>query len=44
MSELRLRRGSRRDSMVDTSKAEKEFGWKAEMTVGEYIEHIRAEK
>ena len=38
------RPGNRMDSIVDTSKAEKEFGWKAEMTVGEYIEQIKALK
>lgn len=28
-------------SIVDTSKVEKEFGWKPEQTVGEYIESIK---
>ena len=35
------RKGNRMDSMVDTSKVEKEFGWKAEMTVREYIEGLK---
>ncbi len=35
------RPGNRMDSIVDTSKAEKEFGWKTEMTVKEYIEKIK---
>ena len=35
------RKGNRMDSIVDTTKAEKEFGWKPEMTVGEYIEQIK---
>jgi len=32
------------DSIVDTSRVEKEFGWKTEMTVKEYIEQIKALK
>jgi len=36
------RPGNRMDSIVDTSKAEKEFGWKAEMSVKEYIERIKS--
>ncbi|HEY4516831.1 MAG TPA: hypothetical protein VJG64_02695 [Candidatus Paceibacterota bacterium] len=30
------------DSIVDTTRVEKEFGWKPEHTVGEYIEQIKA--
>ena len=32
------------DSIVDTTKAEKEFGWKPETTVREYIEQIKSNK
>lgn len=35
------RAGNRMDSIVDTTKAEEEFGWKPEMTVKEYIEKIK---
>ena len=35
------RPGNRMDSIVDTSKAEKEFGWKPQMAVKEYIESIK---
>jgi UDP-glucose 4-epimerase len=34
------RKGNRMDSKVDTTKAEKEFGWKPEMSVKEYITKI----
>jgi len=34
------RKGNRMESIVDTSRAEKEFGWKPEHTVREYIESI----
>ncbi len=34
-------KGNRMDSIVDTSKVEKEFGWKTEHTVREYIESIK---
>jgi UDP-glucose 4-epimerase len=35
------RKGNRMDSIVDTSRVEKEFGWKPEMSVQEYIERIK---
>ena len=35
------RKGNRMDSKVDTSRVEKEFGWKSEHTVREYIESIK---
>lgn len=35
------RKGNRMDSIVDTSKVEKEFGWKPEHTVREYIESLK---
>ena len=35
------RPGNRLDSVVDTSRAEKEFGWKATMTVRDYIGQIK---
>lgn len=38
------RPGNRMDSIVDTSKVEKEFGWKPEHTVREYIESLKQEK
>ena len=38
------RPGNRMDSIVDTSRVEKEFSWKPEMTVGEYIEQIKGSK
>lgn len=37
------RPGNRMDSIVDTSRVEKEFGWKPEMTVREYIEGIKGD-
>lgn len=38
------RPGNRMDSIVDTSKVEKEFGWKPQMSVQEYIEQLKARK
>ena len=38
------RKGNRMESIVDTSRAEKEFGWKTEHTVREYIESLKAKK
>ncbi len=38
------RPGNRMDSIVDTSKAEKEFDWKPQMTVRDYIEQIKQGK
>ncbi len=38
------RPGNRMDSIVDTSKVEKEFGWKPENTVREYIETLKQQK
>ena len=35
------RKGNRTDSIVDTSKVEKEFSWKPEHTVREYIESLK---
>ena len=35
------RAGNRMESIVDTSRAEKEFGWKPEHTVREYIESLK---
>ena len=35
------RKGNRMESIVDTSRVEKEFGWKAERTVREYIESLK---
>ena len=37
------RKGNRMDSVVDSSKAEREFGWKAETSVKEYIAAIKRE-
>ncbi len=34
-------KGNRMFSAIDTSKVEKEFGWKPEMTVREYIESVK---
>lgn len=36
------RAGNRMDSYVDTTRVEKEFGWKPQMTVKEYIEQLKA--
>ena len=38
------RQGNRMTSIVDTSRAEKEFGWKTEHTVRDYIELLKAKK
>lgn len=38
------RKGNRMDSIVDTTRVEKEFGWKPEMTVREYIESLKKQK
>ena len=38
------RPGNRMDSFVDIAKAEKEFGWKTEHTVQEYIEFLKRQK
>lgn len=38
------RKGNRMESIVDTSRIEKEFGWKPQHTVREYIESIKQEK
>src|SRR5262249_12039267 len=35
------RPGNRMDSIVDTSRAEKEFGWKTEHTLREYIDSLK---
>lgn len=41
---LPSRKGNRMDSIVDTSRAEKEFGWKPRHTVRDYIESLKQEK
>ncbi len=38
------RKGNRMDSIVDTARVEKEFGWKPEMTVRQYIDSLKAQK
>ncbi|MDP2648682.1 MAG: NAD-dependent epimerase/dehydratase family protein [Patescibacteria group bacterium] len=38
------RMGNRMDSIVDTTRAEDEFGWKAEHTVREYIDSLKRQK
>ena len=38
------RKGNRMDSIVDTTKIEKEFGWKPEHTVREYIDSLKVQK
>src|SRR3989344_1935251 len=35
------RKGNRMESVMDTSRAEKEFGWKPQHTVREYIESLK---
>jgi UDP-glucose 4-epimerase len=35
------RKGNRMDSIVDTTRVEKEFGWKPQMTVKEYIDSLK---
>jgi UDP-glucose 4-epimerase len=37
------RPGNRMDSICDTTRAEKEFGWKTEQTVEAYIESLKAQ-
>lgn len=37
-------KGNRTESAIDTTRVEKEFGWKAEHTVREYIESLKAQK
>lgn len=41
---LPARPGNRMESIVDTTRAEQEFGWKTEHTVKEYIESLKAIK
>ncbi|MEY4747064.1 MAG: hypothetical protein RLZZ416_113 [Candidatus Parcubacteria bacterium] len=38
------RPGNRMESIIDTTRAEKEFGWRAEHTVRNYIESLKAMK
>jgi UDP-glucose 4-epimerase len=38
------RQGNRMESICDTSRIEKEFGWKAQHTVKEYIDSLKAQK
>ena len=38
------RPGNRMESIVDTTRIEKEFGWKPQHTVREYIESLKAQK
>lgn len=38
------RKGNRMDSVVDTSKIEKEFGWKPQHTIRKYIESLKKGK
>ena len=38
------RLGNRMDSIVDTTRIEKEFAWKPEMTVKQYIEDLKRQK
>lgn len=38
------RSGNRMDSVVDTTRVEREFGWKPEQTVRQYIESLKAQK
>jgi len=38
---LPMRMGNRTESVIDTSRAEKEFGWKPKHTVREYIESLK---
>ena len=38
------RPGNRLDSVVDTTRMEKEFGWKPEHTVRDYIESLKKQK
>jgi len=41
---LPKRKGNRMESIVDTTRAEKEFGWKAEHGVRDYIESLKTRK
>lgn len=41
---LPKRPGNRMDSVVDTTRVEREFGWKPEITVREYIDSIKRER
>lgn len=38
------RPGNRMESIVDTSRAENEFGWKTEHTVRDYIEELKTQR
>ncbi|MCR4325943.1 MAG: ADP-L-glycero-D-manno-heptose-6-epimerase, partial [Patescibacteria group bacterium] len=38
------RKGNRQDSIVDTARAEHEFGWKPKETVRQYIESLKQQK
>ena len=38
---LEERPGNRMDSICDTTRAEEEFGWKAEHSLKDYIEEIK---
>ena len=38
------RKGNRMESIVDTSRVEKEFGWKPQHTVREYIDSLKTGK
>ena len=38
------RKGNRMESIVDTTRVEEEFGWKAEHTVRDYIESLKKQK
>ncbi len=38
------RPGNRMESICDTTKAEKEFGWKAEHSIKDYIESLKTQK
>ena len=38
------RKGNRMESVIDTSRIEKEFGWKPQNTVREYIDSLKAGK
>lgn len=44
MQMLPERKGNRMESIVGTSRVEKEFGWKPQYTVREYIESLRRRK
>ena len=38
------RKGNRMESVIDTSRIEKEFGWKPQHTVREYIDSLKTGK